>query len=180
MGRWRYSIDRRRSAVVPWSGRPEWWRNSASPDRGNQNRHTPCQMAPLRVLVADDHPLILLSLEGLVQAHPELELAARAASGDGALQAALAERPDLAVLDVQMPGLSGLQVLEAMQREALPTRVLFVTATIDPAGAYNLVQAGAAGVLQKDAAPAAVGGALVGVPARGAALPPPAPAAPVG
>jgi two-component system nitrate/nitrite response regulator NarL len=122
-------------------------------------------MAPLRVLVADDHPMILLSLEGVVQTHPELELAARAATGDEALHAARAERPDLAVLDVQMPGLSGLEVLEAMKRDALPTRVLFVTGTVDPAGAYDLVQAGAAGVLEKDATPAMIGDALLRIAA---------------
>src|SRR5689334_24305424 len=118
-------------------------------------------MAPLRVLVADDHPLILVSLEGIVQARPELELAARAATGDEALEAARAERPDLAVLDVQMPGLSGLEVLEAMKREALPTRVLFVTGAVDPAGAYDLVQAGAAGVPEKDATPDPIADALL-------------------
>src|SRR5436853_563109 len=58
-------------------------------------------MAPLRVLVADDHPLILVSLEGVVRARPELQLAARAAAGDQALAAARAERPDLARADVQ-------------------------------------------------------------------------------
>ena len=122
-------------------------------------------MAPLRVLVADDHPLILVSLEGVVRAHPELELAARAATGNAALDAARAERPDLAVLDVQMPGLSGLEVLEAMRRDGLPTRVLFVTGAMDPAGAYDLVQAGAAGVLEKDATPAMIGEALLRIAA---------------
>jgi two-component system, NarL family, nitrate/nitrite response regulator NarL len=116
---------------------------------------------PLRVLVADDHPMILVSLEGVVRSRPELELAARATTGDEALEAARAERPDLAVLDVQMPGLSGLEVLQAMKRDALPTRVLFVTGTVDPAGAYDLVQAGAAGVLEKDATPDMIGDALL-------------------
>jgi two-component system nitrate/nitrite response regulator NarL len=129
-------------------------------------------MAPLRVLVTDDHPMILVSLEGIVQARPELELAARAESGDAALEAARAERPDLAVLDVQMPGLSGLEVLEAMKREALPTRVLFVTGAVDPAGAYELVQAGAAGVLEKDATPAMIGEALLRIGAGETVLSP--------
>jgi two-component system nitrate/nitrite response regulator NarL len=118
-------------------------------------------MPPLRVIVADDHPLFLYAVAHAVQAREELELVAQASTGAEALAAAREERPDLAVLDVQMPDLSGLQVLEAMTREALPTRVLFVTATVDSAGAYDLVQAGAAGVLEKDATPAAIGDALV-------------------
>jgi two-component system nitrate/nitrite response regulator NarL len=60
-----------------------------------------------------------------------------------------------------MPDLDGLEVLEAIVREGLGTRVLFVTATVAAAGAYELVQAGAAGVLEKDATPEAIGDALL-------------------
>lgn len=120
----------------------------------------------LRVLVADDHPLFLFAVAHAVQGRDGLELVAQAATGAEALAAARAERPDLAVLDVQMPDLGGLEVLDAMTREQLPTRVLFITATIDAAGAYDLVQAGAAGVLEKDATPDAIGDALMRI-ARG-------------
>jgi two-component system nitrate/nitrite response regulator NarL len=123
-------------------------------------------MAPLTVLVADDHPLFLFAVGHAVRSRAELELVAEAATGAEALAAARAERPALAVLDVQMPDMTGLQVLEAITRDALPTRVLFVTGTVDPAGAYDLVQAGAAGVLEKDATPDAIGDALVRI-ARG-------------
>src|SRR6201989_3157381 len=118
-------------------------------------------MASLRVLVADDHPLFLYAVGHAVRARPELELIGEAATGAEALALARAERPDLAVLDVQMPDLSGLEVLQALTRDGLATRVLFVTGAVDPAGAYDLVQAGAAGVLEKDATPEAIGDALV-------------------
>jgi two-component system, NarL family, nitrate/nitrite response regulator NarL len=120
-------------------------------------------VAPLRVLVADDHPLFLFAVGHAVEARPELELVARAATGREALELAREHRPDLAVLDVDMPDLGGLDVLQAIVREGLGTRVLFVTATVAAAGAYALVQAGAAGVLEKDATPEALGDALVRV-----------------
>jgi two-component system nitrate/nitrite response regulator NarL len=123
-------------------------------------------MPPLRVVIADDHPLFLYAVAHAVQARAELELVAQASTGVEALAAVRAERPELAVLDVQMPDLGGLEVLQAITREALPTRVLFVTGTVDPAGAYDLVQAGAAGVLVKDALPQEIGDALVRI-ARG-------------
>ncbi|WP_028060928.1 response regulator transcription factor [Candidatus Solirubrobacter pratensis] len=117
-------------------------------------------MARLRVVVADDHPLFLYAVAHAVEARGDLELVGRAATGAEALDAIRRERPELAVLDVQMPALDGLGVLQAIVREELPTRVLFLTATLDPSGAYALVEAGAAGVLEKDARPEAIGEAL--------------------
>jgi two-component system nitrate/nitrite response regulator NarL len=129
-------------------------------------------MPRLRVVVADDHPLFLFALAHAVEARPELELVARATTGVEALDAVRRERPELAVLDVQMPGLTGLAVLEAIVREELPTRVLFLTGAVAPAAAYDLVQAGAAGVLEKDALPDAIGEALVRITAGETVLAP--------
>ena len=130
------------------------------PRSGERNRYN-LAMPRLRVVVADDHPLFLFALAHAVEARPELELVARASTGVEALDAVRRERPELAVLDVQMPGLTGLAVLEAIVREDLPTRVLFLTGAVEPPAAYDLVQAGAAGVLEKDALPDAIGEALV-------------------
>jgi two-component system nitrate/nitrite response regulator NarL len=118
------------------------------------------------VIAADDHPLFLYAVAHAVRAREELELVGEATGGPEALALLRELRPELAVLDVAMPGLSGLEVLETLTREGLPTRALFVTGTIDSALAYDLVQAGAAGVLQKDALPGDIGEALVRI-ARG-------------
>src|SRR4051794_20688256 len=115
----------------------------------------------LRVLVADDHPLFLFALAHTVTAHPELELVGQARSGEQAIACALGQRPDLAVLDVEMPGLGGLDVLHAINRERLATRVLFMSGSLDPSTAYRLIEAGAAGVLEKDVTPEEIGDALV-------------------
>jgi two-component system nitrate/nitrite response regulator NarL len=115
----------------------------------------------LRVLVADDHPLFLFAIAHSIEAREELQLVGQAATGREAVALARQQRPDLAVLDVQMPDLSGLEVLKAITREGLRTRVLFVAGSLDAATAHDLVEAGAAGVLEKDALPEQIGDALV-------------------
>ena len=90
----------------------------------------------------------------------ELELVGQARTGREAIAAALETRPDLAVLDVEMPDLDGLEVLQAFNREGLSTRVLFVSGQPGRAESYDLIEAGAAGVLEKDAMPDQIGDAL--------------------
>jgi two-component system nitrate/nitrite response regulator NarL len=123
-------------------------------------------MTRLRVLVADDHPLFRFAIAHSLTLRPDLELAAEARTGREAIERALETRPDLAVLDVQMLDVSGLDVLRTINREGLPTRVLFLSAGLRPAISYDLVEAGAAGVLNKDSTPEAVADALTRI-ARG-------------
>jgi len=115
----------------------------------------------IRVLVADDHPLVLFAICHCLGLRPQLELVAQARTGREAIEQALATRPDLAVLDVHMPEGGGLAVLRAMQREGLATRVLFLSGSLTPAISYELVEAGAAGVLSKQAEPAEIADALL-------------------
>ncbi|MDA0167997.1 response regulator transcription factor [Solirubrobacter taibaiensis] len=115
----------------------------------------------LRVLIADDHPLFLFAVAHSVNSRPELELVGQARTGREAIATALETNPDLAVLDVEMPDLDGLEVLRAMNRKGLSTRVLFVSGSLDATKSYNLIEAGAAGVLEKDAMPDEIGDALV-------------------
>jgi two-component system nitrate/nitrite response regulator NarL len=126
----------------------------------------------LRVLVADDHPLFLFAIAHSVGAREELQLVGQAGTGRQAIALALEQRPDLAVLDVQMPDLSGLDVLRAINRAGLGTRVLFVAGSLDAATSHDLIEAGAAGVLEKDALPAEIGDALVRIAAGETVLAP--------
>src|SRR4051794_18243862 len=119
----------------------------------------------LRVLVADDHPLFLFAIAHSIGAREELQLVGQAGTGREAITLALEQHPDLAVLDVQMPDLSGLDVLKAINRAGLGTRVLFVAGSLDAATSYDLVEAGAAGVLEKDALPDEIGDALLRIAA---------------
>jgi len=105
----------------------------------------------VRVVVADDHPLFREAVVRAVRERPELELAGEAGDGREALALVRELRPDVAVLDLKMPELDGLQVLNALQRDGVPTRVILLSAFLDGALAFQAVASGAAGFLSKDA-----------------------------
>ncbi len=86
----------------------------------------------MRVLVADDEPHALATLEELVRGHPDLELVAACTDGESAVRESLAHHPDLLILDVQMPGATGLEVVSVLQPEQRPL-VIFATAHDDHA-----------------------------------------------
>lgn len=104
----------------------------------------------VRVVVADDHPLFR---EGLVRALTGsglVEVVAEAEDGPSALAAIKEHRPQVALLDHQMPGMDGAQVAAAVLRDELPTRVLLVSANQDATIVYHALQQGAAGYLPKE------------------------------
>jgi two-component system LytT family response regulator len=84
-------------------------------------------MTTMRALIVDDEPLARELLRRMLDAHPDVEVVGEAGSGRAALEAVRADAPDLLFLDVQMPGLDGFEVLEALGAERLP-QVVFVTA----------------------------------------------------
>jgi two-component system, NarL family, nitrate/nitrite response regulator NarL len=112
-----------------------------------------CEMPPARVsvVVADDHPLFREGIERAVRERPELELVGAAADGREALAQIRELSPQVAVLDVRLPELDGLQVLNAVVRDGIDTRVLFLSASGEPEIVYRAVQAGAAGYFRKEA-----------------------------
>ena len=105
----------------------------------------------VRVLAADSHPLYRDALIRAIRERPELELVGQACNGREALDAIGSEHPDVAVLDRTLTGLSGEQVLNAVGRDGLPTRVLMLAADPDPRLVYTAIANGAAGYLTKDA-----------------------------
>jgi DNA-binding NarL/FixJ family response regulator len=108
----------------------------------------------IRVLVADDHTVVRQGLVGLLEAGGDLEVVAEAADGAEAVERALATQPAVAVVDLSMPRLSGLEAVRRI-RQALPqTRVLVLTRHDDEEYVLAAVRAGAAGYLVKDSAAA--------------------------
>jgi two-component system nitrate/nitrite response regulator NarL len=106
----------------------------------------------LRVILADDHPVFLNGLRALLQTDPMFEVVATCSNGKAALQAILESKPDLAVLDVSMPGCTGVEVLAAVGDLSLGTRIILLTAS---AGDHEIVEAvarGAYGLMLKDTA----------------------------
>jgi len=105
----------------------------------------------VRVLAADGQPLYRDALARAIRERPELELVGQAGNGRDALEAIGAEQPDVAVIDRTLTGLSGEQVLNAVARDGLRTRVVLMAAQADPCEVYTALADGAAGYLTKQA-----------------------------
>jgi two-component system nitrate/nitrite response regulator NarL len=103
------------------------------------------------VVVADDHPVYLDALGRAIDAADELSLAGTAADGAEAVELITRVRPDVAVLDVEMPGQSGPAVAARLVALGIPTRVLFLSAHRDGATVYDALAAGGYGYVTKDA-----------------------------
>jgi two-component system, NarL family, nitrate/nitrite response regulator NarL len=129
---------------------------SLTPQHSRPRSGGPPRRGRVRVVVADDHPLFRDGIERAVRERPELDLVAVAADGRDALAVIRALAPDVAVLDLRLPGLSGLHVLHALTRDAVATRVLLLSATGDAEVVYRAVQAGAAGYFRKEASREAI------------------------
>lgn len=104
----------------------------------------------MRVLAADAQPLFREAVTRAIRERPELELVGEAGDGRAALSAIGTERPDVAVLDGTLGGLTGEQVLNAVARDGLGTRVVLIDAHPDPGQVYAALAEGAAGYLTKD------------------------------
>lgn len=120
----------------------------------------------LRVQVTDDHPLYRESLARAIRGRPELELVGEASDGRHALEQIRELEPDVAMLDVELPELSGLQVLNAVIREGLETRVLLLSGRAAGEAVYEAISTGAGGFLLKVAGGEVICDAIAAV-ARG-------------
>jgi DNA-binding NarL/FixJ family response regulator len=107
---------------------------------------------PLRVLMADDHPIVLAGLKALVQTDPGLEIVGEARDGQAALRLALELRPDVVVLDISMPEMNGAEVARALLAEQPHCRILVLTVHEDRTHLRRLLDAGVAGYLVKRSA----------------------------
>jgi len=107
----------------------------------------------IRLVLVDDHPLILDGLEQLVRLAGDLEVLERCVSGEEALRAVEAHRPDVLVLDIRLPDLDGLAVLRELRRRRLSTRVVILTAALNEDEMLEAIRLEVAGVVLKEMAP---------------------------
>ncbi len=107
----------------------------------------------MRLVLVDDHPIVLAGLDRLFASTPDIEVVARCQTGREALEMTRALRPDLVLLDVKLPDMSGLDVLKAIRDEALPIRVVLLSAaaTADEVEAARRLSAD--GLLYKELSP---------------------------
>ena len=109
--------------------------------------------SPIRVLVADDQALIRGAFATLIGLEPDMVVVAEVARGDQILPEALRTQPDVALLDVQMPGLDGLSAAGALREQLPDCRVMILTTFGRPGYLRRAMEARAAGFLVKDAPP---------------------------
>jgi DNA-binding NarL/FixJ family response regulator len=103
----------------------------------------------MRVLIADDHGIVRSGLRLLLERQPDIEVVAEAADGAEARELAVRERPDLAILDVRMPKLTGLQVTREIKRQAPEVAVLILSMHDDERYLFEALKAGASGYVLK-------------------------------
>jgi len=109
-------------------------------------------MPVLKILLADDHPIVREGLKTLILTQPDMEVIGEASDGQEACQQASLLQPDLVIMDISMPGLSGTQATERLCRECPDTKVLVLTIHEDKGYIRQLLAAGAAGYVLKRAA----------------------------
>jgi two-component system, NarL family, response regulator DesR len=105
----------------------------------------------IRILIAEDQSMVRGALAALLAFEPDLEVVAEVGSGDQVVPAAREHRPDVALLDIEMPGTDGIEAAAALRRQVPDCTPLILTTFGRPAYLRRAIEAGAAGFLVKDA-----------------------------
>ena len=116
--------------------------------------------APIRVLVADDHTIVRTGIRHVLESEPGFIVVGEASTGTEALELAASLRPDVAVLDISMPGLSGLRVAAELRERAPETQVLVLSMHDNTEYVLESLRAGVHGYLLKDTAATELRGAI--------------------
>lgn len=111
-------------------------------------------MTAIRVLIADDQHLVRGALAALLGMEPDIEVVAQAGRGDEVLAAAREHSPDVALLDIEMPGATGIEAVQALREAGLDCAVVIVTTFGRPGYLKRALAAGARGFVVKDTPPA--------------------------
>jgi DNA-binding NarL/FixJ family response regulator len=107
----------------------------------------------IRILLVDDHPVVRMGLRGMLDAEADLVVVGEAGSGDAGVEMAVAERPDIVLMDLRMPGGDGVSATERILATVPGTRVMVLTTYESDRDILRAIEAGASGYLLKDASP---------------------------
>jgi two-component system response regulator NreC len=110
-------------------------------------------MTKIKLILADDHAVVRSGLRMLLEAQPDIEIVAEAESGHEAVQQVESLRPNVVLMDIQMPGLSGIEATKEIKRVAPDTAVIALTMHEDDQYFFEMINAGASGYVPKRAAP---------------------------
>jgi PAS domain S-box-containing protein len=123
---------------------------TATPARGKQTPSPHNTVSPVRLLIADDHALVLEGLRAMLAEEPDLEVVGTAADGLEAVELCRCLHPDLVLMDARMPRMDGLEATRAIKAEDPATVILMLTAYANPDYLLEAVRAGAAGYVVKN------------------------------
>ncbi len=126
----------------------------------------------IRVLIAEDQSMILGALTALLEIERDLKVVGQASTGPQALELALREKPDVLLTDIEMPGMSGLDVAAELKVRGSVSRVIILTTFARPGYLRRALEVGASGYLLKDAPSAQLSAAIRRVAAGGRAIDP--------
>jgi DNA-binding NarL/FixJ family response regulator len=126
----------------------------------------------IRIVVVDDHPIVRQGLVATLEDEPDFEVVGSAGSAEDALALVARHRPDLILLDLELPGLSGIEAIPRLLEASPDTRILVFTAYDTDERVLATIRAGAKGYLLKGAAVAEIAGAIRTVANGGTALAP--------
>src|SRR3974377_166234 len=126
-------------------------------------------MTVSRLLIVDDHPVVRTGLRGMFETDPGFEVAGDAADGAAAVELVKSAPPDVVLMDLQMPGVDGVQAIGRIRGLPAPPPVLVLTVYDSDAQILRAIEAGASGYLLKDASREELFRAVRGVGARGRA-----------
>ncbi len=109
-------------------------------------------MNKIRVVLADDHHLVRKGFRALLDPEPDIEVVGEAVDGREAMELVEALRPDVLVMDLEMPGMSGMEAARRIRARRRPVRILVLTMHKDPQHILQVLRTGASGYILKDAA----------------------------
>lgn len=120
-------------------------------------------MSPIRVILADDHPVVRNGIRHMLEKVVDIEVLGEASTGGEALKLVEETKPDILLLDMEMPDLNGREVAQRLQSIGSPVKILALSAYDDPVYIRELLESGAAGYLVKEEAPETIVEAVRGV-----------------
>ena len=126
----------------------------------------------IRVVIAEDQKMVLGALSALLEMEGDIQVVGRAADGEQAVALVQAEKPDVLISDIEMPGLTGIDVATRLKAEGAATRVLIVTTFGRPGYLRRALDAGVKGYLLKDGPSSVLAAAVRTIAAGGRAVAP--------
>ena len=110
-------------------------------------------MSKLRVLIVDDHSIVRAGLRSMLESQPDMEVVGEAGEGEEGIRKAVQLRPDLVLMDITMPGISGIEATRRIKDELPDVHVLILTIHDDEEFFFPVMRAGASGYILKEAEP---------------------------